>query len=73
MAYEDTTETPDLTGAPTFFVFAYMSYYPAGGTNDLKSSHHTIEQAREARDEAAKSWDWTEIVQFTAEGLISID
>lgn len=72
---ERDTRDSDLSGAPTFFVFAGYNYYPAGGMNDFHSSHHTIEDARTAEQEATSTkhgHDWAHIAQFTAEGLIEV-
>lgn len=80
MDYDDTydphgdreSETP--TGPPTFFVFAGQNYYPAGGMDDLHSSHHTVEEAREAEQAvlASRHHDWAHIAQFTDQGLVEI-
>lgn len=67
------TDTSTPTGPPTFFVFAHYHYYPSGGMNDLHSSHHTIEAAREARDKALKDFDEADIAQFTDAGLVEVE
>lgn len=69
----DSGEDTDLTGAPTFFVFATYHYYPSGGMADLHSSHHTLDDAEEAmRLALAGDFDAAHIAQFTAEGLVEI-
>ena len=50
-----------------FVVFAYGTYYPAGGWSDHVGSYDTVEEAREAaryqREELRN--DWTDIIDLT--------
>lgn len=37
-----------MTQLKRFFVFAYYHFYPNGGLNDFKSSHDSLDEAKEA-------------------------
>jgi hypothetical protein len=47
-----------------FGLFAYDTYYPAGGFGDLIGTYATYEEAKAAEDELSYKWDTTEIVDF---------
>lgn len=44
-----------------FLVFVYESYYPSGGSGDVRDSFGTYEEARTSAVDFARKYDWVEI------------
>jgi len=45
-----------------YLLFAFSSYYPEGGWNDLRGDYGTLKKAREMVAKLSVRYDWYQIV-----------
>jgi hypothetical protein len=49
----------------TYFIFAGLSYYPAGGWKDFKGQVNSLDEAKDKIIEELRDQDWYQVVEYT--------
>lgn len=53
-----------------FVVFAFDTYYPAGGVNDMRGTFKTLEKAQDFCRTSLSEWDYVEILDLKTGDVI---